>query len=339
MPQLDTLRAIAVGAVLFHHLSADAAHMAASLGVKLFFSISGFLITGILLDARHNAEAAASSRFAAVGRFYARRTLRIFPVYYLVVAITYAVDLEPARDIIAWLLTYTLNIHMARQGWYEPNFAHFWTLAVEEQFYLCWPWLVLFVPRTWLVPAILAILAAGPFYRWWYVLSDYSNMSAVSTYIATPTCLDHLGFGALLALAVRRLRAGTIQRVAPVAFAVSVLVATSLTSWVRGPLEIVFFDTATACAFCCLIFWASRRVGGPFGRFMEFRPILYVGRISYGLYLYHPFMGLLALWVLLQFGLESGFAVAALSLALTIGVASVSWHFLEKPINDLKRYF
>jgi peptidoglycan/LPS O-acetylase OafA/YrhL len=102
---------------------------------------------------------------------------------------------------------------------------------------------------------------------------------------------------------------------------------------------IVFFDTATAIAFCCLIFWAACGVGGPIGRFMESQPVLYVGKISYGLYVYHPFMAALALWMLLQFGLAWRLPVAVLSVVLTIGIASVSWHFFEKPINDLKRYF
>ena len=84
--------------------------------MQLFFVLSGFL-----------------------RRFYARRSLRIFPLCYLVVFTSLVPAVEPARRIVWWLLSYTFNIHMARRGWFEPNVAHFWSLSVEEQFYVAWP--------------------------------------------------------------------------------------------------------------------------------------------------------------------------------------------------------
>ena len=91
----------------------------------MFFVLSGFLITGILMDSK--------GKPGYFKNFYARRTLRIFPLYYFVIAVSFAVNLEPTREILFWLLTYTLNIYMANQGWFVDHFAHFWTLAVEEQ--------------------------------------------------------------------------------------------------------------------------------------------------------------------------------------------------------------
>jgi peptidoglycan/LPS O-acetylase OafA/YrhL len=231
---------------------------------------------------------------------------------------------------------------MAHQGWYEANFAHFWSLAVEEQFYICWPWLVLFLPRKWLLPAILAVVAIGPLYRWSYVLSHYQNMTGLSTYISAPTSLDHLGFGALLALAVQRLKAQMIIRFTLIAFPVSLLASFTLMKWTGGDTKIIFFDATSAVALCCLVFWASRGFNGPIGRFLEWKPILYVGKISYGLYVYHPLMPGLAIWLLLQFGMkfnEYTFPVTVLGLVLTFAITSASWHLFEKPINDLKRFF
>ncbi len=342
MLQLDALRALAVAAVVFHHFTPGGWGLGATLGVKLFFSISGFLITGILLEARQRAEAENGTRIAALARFYARRSLRIFPLYYFVIGVAYAINLDPARGIIGWLLTYTLNIHMAQQGWYEAHFAHFWSLAVEEQFYLCWPWLILFLPRKWLLPAILAVVSVGPLYRWSYVLSQYENMTALSTYISTPTSLDHLGFGALLALGVRRFGAQMVSRFTCWLFPASVLASLILTIWIRGDTQMILFDATTAIALCCLVFWVSRGLSGPAGRFLEWRPFLYVGKIGYGLYLYHPFMPALAIWLLLQLGMrfeEHTVPVTVLGLALTFAITSVSWHLFEKPINDLKRHF
>src|SRR5437016_11546580 len=106
MAQLDALRAFAVTAVIIHHFKPHGWAFGAAAGVKLFFTVSGFLITGILLQARQHAE--AGKKMPALRRFYARRFLRIFPLYYLVVAVTYAINLDPVRKIIGWLLTYTL---------------------------------------------------------------------------------------------------------------------------------------------------------------------------------------------------------------------------------------
>src|SRR5262249_3556155 len=137
---------------------------------------------------------------AVLGKFYTRRFLRIFPLYYFVVITAVALDIDPARKIIGWLLTYTLNLHMASQGRYEANFAHFWSLSVEEQFYLVWPWLMLFVPRSWLKPVALLTVSAALGFRLSYVLSGYTNMKGLATYISTIPNLDNLGMGALLAM-------------------------------------------------------------------------------------------------------------------------------------------
>ena len=163
MPQLDTLRAFAVTAVLVHHYFTWANWgLGATLGVKLFFILSGFLITGILLRSRDAATASGHKWSSLVGRFYVRRFLRIFPLYYFVVAVAATINLEPAREILPWLLTYTLNIYMANLGWFVANFAHFWTLAVEEQFYIFWPWIILFAPRNWLIRLTLIFISVGP---------------------------------------------------------------------------------------------------------------------------------------------------------------------------------
>ena len=121
MPQLDALRAFAVLAVVLHHNFGVS--QGADLGVKLFFTLSGFLITGLLLRSRDIAESAGLPRRHFLARFYARRVLRIFPLYYFVISIAIIVNLEPVREISVWLFTYTINFRMAAQGWYEPNFA------------------------------------------------------------------------------------------------------------------------------------------------------------------------------------------------------------------------
>src|SRR5260370_40893244 len=136
MPQLDELRAFAVTAVIVHHFIPGGWAYGAAGGVRLFFTLSGCLIAGILLRSKDAVEGGKQTRRSALGKFYARRFLRIFPLYYFVVACAFALNLEPVREIIGWLLTYTLNIRMARQGWVEAKFAPFLCLAVGEQFYI-----------------------------------------------------------------------------------------------------------------------------------------------------------------------------------------------------------
>src|SRR5437762_7625759 len=141
MPQLDGLRALAVTAVIAQHYKVLVG--GAGYGVHLFFVLSGFLITRILLGERENVETLGITRVRAFRQFYVRRMLRIFPLYYFVVIAGIALGVRNAREYAPWLLTYTFNLKMAAQGTVVEPFVHFWSLAIEEQYYLVWPWLIL----------------------------------------------------------------------------------------------------------------------------------------------------------------------------------------------------
>lgn len=346
--QLDSLRAFAVLAVLFHHYGAhyfgrDLGYWALS-GVKLFFVLSGFLITGILLRSRQRAEQAGETRMAVLRRFYARRFLRIFPVYYLVVAVGLALAIPPARDIAVWLLTYTLNIQMASQGWYVDNFAHFWSLSVEEQFYVCWPWLVLFCPWRHIPTMVGAVFALAPLYKLAYVLSGYTLTTGLGTYIGTITCLDSLGAGAALAVLRHSNPSGVKwdKRLRWVAAPLAAGVLLIAKSGVADDFGLVLHDTAQSVLFVWLIHASSRASKGISGIVLGQRPLQYIGKIAYGVYVYHPFVpGMLAasgVWI----GgsrILSGWSGFTISTVLALALAATSWHLFEKPINNLKRHF
>src|SRR5262249_49808445 len=134
------------------------------LGVDLFFVLSGFLITGLLLDAK--------GRPHYFRNFYARRTLRIFPLYYLVLAALFLVlphlatlpmNLETAREHQGWLWAYVANFYIAAQSsWAALSYvSHFWSLAIEEHFYLIWPALVFLTTRETLERACLVVIVLG----------------------------------------------------------------------------------------------------------------------------------------------------------------------------------
>ena len=320
------------------------------MGVRLFFVLSGLLITGILLRSRDAADHAHAKRLSHLLRFYARYCLRIFPLYYFVIAVGVALNMEAAREYIFWLLTYTLNIKMAHQGWYIANFAHFWTLAVEEQFYLAWPWIVFFLPRKWLVGAAIVMLSAGPLYRLYHVIGwAYFNSEATGlrTYMSTFTCLDSLGMGALLAVLThdahcpRKLCRRFAVTFLPIG--VSTYIGFAVIERVNGhgELGMVFSNVSLSMIYLWLVYAAAVGFGGILGRFLQLKPLTYIGKISYGIYVYHPFVPGMMLLVFERLGWPYptspwiGFAMLAF---VTLIVSSISWYLFESPINNLKRY-
>ena len=350
MPQLDGLRAIAVAAVLIHHYIEGGWGLGANLGVKLFFVLSGFLITSILIRSRNLVKAQEGSKGIALRHFYVRRFLRIFPLYYFVVAIGLLINLEPAREYMVWLLTYTLNIRMSDQGWFIDHFAHFWTLAVEEQFYLIWPWFVLFIPRKWLIHVAICMILTGPLYRLYHVLGWVffeSDAGGLRTYIFTLTCFDTLGMGSLLALVMHLDHPKeSISKLVRIALPTS-LVGVSLLfvarfivdDWVAS---LVLADVFVALFFCWLVSAAATGFRGPFGTILRTKPMRYLGKISYGLYVYHPFMPLLVALVFARLGWtyeEYAWTSIVLATLSTLAISSLSWHLMERPANALKRYF
>jgi peptidoglycan/LPS O-acetylase OafA/YrhL len=357
MPQLDSLRFFAVLAVMVAHNWHPSklpgllgALDWAGLGVRLFFVLSGFLITGILLECRNTTDSTARSPMFYVRQFYARRFLRIFPIYYLVILIALLVNLEPSREVWVWLVTYTTNIYITFHGDWVGNLGHFWTLAVEEQFYLIWPWLVLFLPRKWLIPALLFTIPLSAAYRLYAYIHFPFDIGAMDFKAGTLTiaCLDSLGIGALLALfwhsnISKELLQKVLSRV--VLPAGLILYTICLVLYQYGIKPSVFFvvgDFAAALIFAWLISAAGRGFNGPVGKILEFPPLLYLGKITYGIYVYHNLTPLLIMPVFNYFGIPfqvPGLLNFVLSGILTIGIASLSWHLLELPINNLKRYF
>jgi peptidoglycan/LPS O-acetylase OafA/YrhL len=345
MHQLDGLRAIAVLLVCWHHWMPRRYHFGinwGSTGVDLFFVLSGFLITGILLACRRPLEEGRQSVAFTAGRFYARRFLRIFPLYYAVLAVaSVALTLEPGILVSLW--TYTFNLYGAWCGALSGRLiSHFWSLAVEEQFYLVWPWVILLAPRRALVPVVCATLAVGPLSRWilFTAGAPFDAMRMVTT-----SCLDLLASGALFAILVER---GGLEAVLRGRFARTVgLAGAALFLWgaaiqVRmegngGATALEVFVVYTRWPFFAwLVLAAARGFGGFFGRVLTLRPLLYVGKVSYGVYVFHAFALLLDRVGLARF---HPLLRCAVYLGFTLVVAELSWRWFESRINALKERF
>jgi peptidoglycan/LPS O-acetylase OafA/YrhL len=345
MQQLDGLRAIAVLLVCWHHWMPRRYHLGinwGSTGVDLFFVLSGFLITGILLACRRALEQGRQSVGFTARRFYARRFLRIFPLYYAVLAVaSVGLALEPAILVSLW--TYTFNLVGAWKGALSGRLiSHFWSLAVEEQFYLVWPWVILLAPRRWLVPIVSTTLVLGPLSRWILYTSGapFDAMRMVTT-----SCLDILGAGALIAILVERagleaVLRGRLARATGLAGAALFLWG----AWIQvrggetnGATALEVFVVYTRWPFFAwLVLAAAHGFRGLFGRFLTAPPMLYVGKVSYGVYVFHAFA-----LVLDRVGL-AGFhplVRCAVYLVFTLVVSGLSWRWFESRINALKERF
>jgi peptidoglycan/LPS O-acetylase OafA/YrhL len=310
---------------------------AGQLGVRLFFVLSGFLITSNLL-AQKDSAGSYSDKFKT---FYARRILRIWPIYYLVLGVSWASNLFGINDSLIWHLTHVSNYYyIFKSDWQPTVTAHFWTLGVEEQFYLFWPVVILLVPRRALLGVLLLTIATAVLYR---LFIHHTGLSANYFYgLATPGAFDALGLGGLLAwlrhsgFDLSRLRKWLVP------LALSILSGILLLNHLDFALTLYFLkDSLISLVLAAIIVGSVIGMPGLWGRILEWGPIVYVGKISYGVYLYHNFVSHLSGKVLGRFGFESelGPLNFILMSAGTILVASASWYLIEKPVNSLKRYF
>lgn len=348
--QLDGVRAFAIFAVFMEHWTPWGSALRGalpwgSLGVRLFFVLSGYLITDILVRNRVRAEATGVPRLVVLRRFMARRVLRIFPALYLVAVAMAVLGLGASRETLPYTLTYTANLYFAALGTWPAAVAHFWSLGVEEQFYLCWPWLMLFAPRRRLALVVVAAIGLAPLARL-VVIALGGNQ--VSVMCLPTSCLDTLGAGALLALSQRRLapeRVGAFLRGRNAAILGTLLggvlwVTQGRPGTPSHSAMVALLDCGLALAFAPLVAGAASGFRGPVGRLLAWPPLVYVGKISYGLYLLHVIPVLLG-WPLARLGFAHAGPLShfAAYLAVSVAAASASWFLLEKPINDLKRRF
>lgn len=345
MPQLDGLRCIAVCLVMFNHFIPESwpiYHLFpfGTAGVHLFYVLSGFLITGILLKALKESESNLQGSKARILRaFYIRRTLRIFPVYYLTVLLLYAFDSGPTREHIWWCLTYTSNFLFAREGSFLLPLSHFWSLAVEEQFYLLWPCLLLFLPGRRLRLLALVAIFLAPVFR---ILCFFMEWGRVASLVLLPGCLDLLCLGSLLAINPKTSIAS--KRAMQIALLVFVFLQVYYLLSAGNPLIYLesFRYTALGVVWLYLVARASSGFSGAVGKFLEHPAAVYLGKISYGLYLFNRIVSWLLAPYISALGFSEPLEVLLRFLVFgsgTIFLAAISWRYFEEPLNSLKRNF
>jgi peptidoglycan/LPS O-acetylase OafA/YrhL len=363
VPALDGVRGLAIVLVLAFHGANSvlpdlggwvgfARHVVSfgATGVDLFFVLSGYLITGILLDSRDEG--------GYFRNFYGRRALRIFPAYYLYLALIFGLleplarssGYDPWAGVNVWYYLFYLQNWMPNRGVFDRFLNPMWSLAIEEQFYLVWPALVYLLPRRAVAPVCVAGALGALALRCTF---DACGWHPEDAHRLTPARLDTLMFGALLALAVRdegwlRRCKVWLPRTGCLALAGVITADVVIHRWPRcWFLENTFMWTFAAVVYAALVFAAATGGGGRFGGAFRWGWLRSFGRYSYGIYIYHSLvMGMLAsvwpgFWFHSPFGL-SMLGGVAFPLALAAGsyaLALLSWHLLEKRFLRLKGWF
>ena len=370
---LDGLRAIAVLMVFCQHYGAGRVWLFGWgwTGVDIFFVLSGFLITGILYDSQGKEH-----RYRD---FYVRRTLRIFPLYYAVwLAILLLTPVARWQWNWRWILwpAYVGNyarflfLHLPGDPYqfdrilFGPSVArrfgspmhlwigHFWSLCVEEQFYLVWPFVVYKVrQRAVLIRVCVAVIAAVPVIRWLLTLVISPEMLRMELfYRSLPTRLDALLIGGLTALLLRGPEEAWLRRgrrallaATAVAFVVVYLVASKV-------LRLPFYGSASnwigIIGFTLLDLFAAAVIlecihpGSWLGRVLSLRVLRWLGMISYGFYVYHDLLHDFFGWAAARFVPGAGYAgVVVVALVGTVLIAAGSYYGLERPMLRLKDRF
>ena len=328
IPQLDGIRGLAILVVMFHNSQKFPRLFANGwMGVDLFFVLSGFLITGILLDTRKSP--------GYFKNFYARRCLRIWPLYYALLLFMFALVplVRPSEAHVAFQRSapwwgYALflqNFLIAVPTNAAGALAVTWSLAIEEQFYLVWALVVRFCSSMQITRIAIAVICLSP------VLRYYLALHHVNLYSNVFCRLDGLMAGSLLAVVVRK------ENFLPSKFTtaawISLLVTAPLAFLTRAQWLVFSF---TALASACLVYVALFSAQKWLRLALTNRFIVYTGTISYGLYLLHkiPFDVMQSLHV-------ERHPLLMVSVAIAGGyvLAILSWNLLEKPFLRLKRYF
>lgn len=351
---LDTIRALAVFFVIADHWGPDFQEhtipyifksifiQKGEFGVNMFFVLSGFLITSILLNEK--VKNTGGKHLSIIKNFFVRRILRIFPIYYLVILLCYMFNYRFVHEHIGNFLTYTSNLLPYRTG--QANvLSHTWSLAVEEQFYIVWPWLIILINKKYIKHILWLAIAIG-------IVSKYIVLYVLHhTYpVLVFNCFDAFGIGGLYAYI--RLNKDTCKEYEKrflVALPFLLFIAWRMAPFSGIPAFVIFsheLDSLVALAF--IMFALNNKWEWMRKYILENNAFNFIGRISYGIYLYHFTFGpafdsfmhsILDHNTSLPSFLSSFYFIYVMKLVALITICWLSFIIIEKPILRLKKKF
>ncbi|MBY0476806.1 MAG: acyltransferase [Chitinophagaceae bacterium] len=344
--QLDFLRAIAVLLVIVSHWYSKDFFLNRytendTLGVTMFFVLSGFLITGILLKSK-NALGKSQSLGGILKVFYVRRALRIFPVYYLLLLLLVTLGIDETRDTFWWHFFYGSNFLFWIKGHFVGLLSPFWSLSVEEQFYLIWPFVILLAGQKKL-PYLFCLIAASSVLFRFFIATDVTQIGR----ILMPGSLDSFCVGGLIAFgrlyqpkwyACIQKNKGSLLFLAVIML---VFVNTHFFNSISIKFSVAIYYLILSIAFAILTDRLASGINSkPFVLVLNNPVFLFLGKISYGLYLFHSFIPKVYGLPIPKFLTPFSFYIAEITrFSILILIASISWYFFEKPILKFKKYF
>lgn len=337
-PDIDGLRAIAVLSVIICHANANWLP-GGFIGVDVFFVISGYLITSIIYSDIQKQGFSYSD-------FYTRRIKRLMPVFFTVLFSTLAIaiymftanDLENLGKSARHAAFFASNFYFsAEQDYFSPNtyempLLHTWSLAVEEQFYLLWPIILLtvlrFAPRLLLATSLLLCVAS-------LVLGSVLALNPETSswnFYHLPARMGELLIGALLALYKPRARFAQVIAIIGLLLIVVPMVLLNKQSTFPG------YNALWPCLGTALVIWAGNQSALPWiNRLLSFKPVVFIGLLSYSLYLWHWPILTFARYYTASFTLSH--SLIAICLLLSLVLAYLSWRFIEQPTRKQKLSF
>lgn len=336
--QLDALRGIACLMVLFHHLVPGASQYIAwgPLGVRLFFVLTGFLLVGNFLQQKEK-----GIDFRSIFKsFYQKRAVRILPIYLLAFGIVAYFNMEPAREIWVWVLTFTTNFYMGIFQEWAGVLSHYWFLAASEQMVLILLLFTLFVPRRFLVTGLVIGFIGAWLHRW---VGTIYGLPEMWIWYSPFSSWDSMAMGALMGIFYR-------ERKEQIHYLASSF-GTPLLAWfllgVACGIRAFFFQTSwihlaetlEALFFGWLIIRTAVGFTGYWEKILSFPFLVYTGTISYGLYIFHPLVHSYVQYHFARTGIPNDpslFGVIGATFFLTYLISTILWFCVEKPLISRK---
>jgi peptidoglycan/LPS O-acetylase OafA/YrhL len=348
--EFDALRAFAVLAVMFQHYLSQYKILSlfGSSGVTLFFVLSGYLITQILVTEKLTLNIDFSNNLTKlpgiIKTFFIRRCLRIFPIYYLTLCVLIILNIDSAKEWLPFHFFYLSNYLYSFYIGFD-RLGHFWSLAVEEQFYLLWPFIILFIPlNISRVRFFCFLIFCSVLFKIWMVY--LYGLNSDSTTLLMPACIEAFAIGAIaVELKDKNIKKGllfTLQASTLLIFIglylLFFLYPSDISIFVFKVFGRTFFSSFSAILLLIIV---KDYHSGFLKAILNFKPLLFLGKISYGVYIYHMFVPYLFKYLQNKFHFDlSGSGVNLLMhFIVSFIIAYISFRFIETPINNLKRKF
>jgi peptidoglycan/LPS O-acetylase OafA/YrhL len=356
--QFDTVRAFAVILVIISHWQVGliTPFNLGSIGVTMFFVLSGFLITQILLRDKKKLESSPikGNKLGIIGKFTARRALRIFPVYYaLLIALYYGRSFfhnPVVQDWQYYALYFQNFLFYIRQSWPDGKLSPMWSLAVEEQFYLFWPWIMVYIPEKHLLKVLIGGFIFGILFQLTMHLFLIKGMFAG---LLTPACIDSFCAGGLLSYII--VYKNALNKYYPIIQKIGIV---TLILFLASTFMNINMYVPNRTVISIITTWILAKIltntNKYFDIIMSTNIMMSLGKVSYGLYLFHNFIPTIIAaiihWVgkhpntvpysatFLTFSSNQGFFLLLCVLMLLV-ITYSSFYLIEKPILRFKKYF